>query len=308
VYLGRYAPSPTGDLHLGNARTALIAWLWARAAGGRFLLRFEDLDAARVRRGCAEEQAGSLAWLGLDWDGEPVAQSQRGELYDAAIERLRERGVLYECFCSRADVRRAASAPHGPDGPLYTGVCRDLSASERAQRRSRGREPSLRARMEGAVAFRDDLAGPQSETLEVATGDIVLRRSDGVVAYQLAVVVDDAAQGVTHVVRGADLLDSTARQLQLYQLLGLEPVPGHAHVPLLLGPDGERLSKRHGAVGLAELRAQGADPQALVGWLAHSAGLLESVRPCAPSELVEGFDPAALTREAARIDPGALHW
>jgi glutamyl-tRNA synthetase len=308
VYVGRYAPSPTGDLHLGNARTALIAWLWARRAGGRFLVRFEDLDTGRVRPGCADEQAASLAWLGLDWDGAPVAQSARIDGYERALGALSELGELYECFCSRADVRRAASAPHGPDGPLYMGLCRDLTASERDDRRSLGRRPSLRVRTEGTVEFRDDLAGPQRETLEHTTGDIVLRRSDGVVAYQLAVVVDDAGQGVTHVVRGADLLESTARQLHLYELLELEPAPGHAHVPLLLGPDGQRLAKRHGAVGLAELRAQGADPLAIVGWLAHSAGLLERPDSCAPSELVELFDPDALTREPSRVDPGELRW
>ena len=308
MYVGRYAPSPTGDLHLGNARTALIAWLWARRAGGRFLLRFEDLDTGRVRPGCADEQAGSLAWLGLDWDGEPVSQSARIDDYERALGSLSDLGMLYECFCSRADVRRAASAPHGPNGPLYTGLCRDLSERERDERRSLGRDPSLRAPMHGTVEFRDDLAGLQRETLENTTGDIVLRRSDGVVAYQLAVVVDDASQGVTHVVRGADLLDSTARQLRLYQLLGLEPVPGHAHVPLLLGPDGQRLAKRHGAVGLAELRARGADPLALVGWLAHSAGLLDRPDPCAPAALVERFDPAALRREPSRVDPGELRW
>ena len=308
MYVGRYAPSPTGDLHLGNARTALIAWLWARHAGGQFLLRFEDLDTARVRAGCALLQAESLAWLGLDWDGEPVAQSERMERYDAAIATLRERGVLYECFCSRADVRRAASAPHGPDGPLYSGACRGLSAGERADRKARGRAPSLRVRMEGVVEFADDVMGAQRETLERTSGDIVVQRSDGVVAYQLAVVVDDAAQGVTHVVRGADLLASTGRQLRLYELLGLAPAPGHAHVPLLLGDDGERLAKRHGAVGLAELRDGGADPHAVVGWLAHSAGLLERPEPCAPAALVEGFEPSRLTRHATRIEPGSLRW
>ena len=306
--VGRYAPSPTGDLHLGNARTALIAWLWARHAGGRFLLRFEDLDRARVRPGCAQAQADSLAWLGLDWDGAPVAQSQRGELYDAAFAALAECGVLYECFCSRADVRRAASAPHGPDGPLYGGVCRDLSQSEREARLALGRAPALRVRMESEVEFCDDLAGPQRELLEETTGDIVLRRSDGVVAYQLAVVVDDAAQGVTHVVRGADLLASTARQIRLYELLGLAPVPAYAHVPLLLGGDGERLAKRHGAVGLTELREGGADPRAIVGRLAYSAGLLERPEPCAPASLVESLEPGALERHATRIDPAALRW
>jgi glutamyl-tRNA synthetase len=162
--------------------------------------------------------------------------------------------------------------------------------------------------MEGEVEFSDDLLGPQRERLEETSGDIVLRRSDGVIAYQLAVVVDDDAQGVTHVVRGADLLSSTARQLRLYDLLGLAPVPGYAHVPLLLGDDGERLAKRHGAVGLSELREAGADPRAITGWLAHSAGLLEQAERCAPADLVERFDPAALEREAARIDPASLRW
>jgi glutamyl-tRNA synthetase len=308
VYVGRYAPSPTGDLHLGNARTALIAWLWARRAAGRFLLRFEDLDAARVRPGCAAAQADSLAWLGLDWDGEAVAQSQRSDRYEVALDTLRERGVLYECFCSRADVRRAASAPHGPDGPLYSGACRDLSRAERAARVAAGRAPALRVRMEGEIEFRDDLMGPQHELLEATTGDIVVRRSDGVIAYQLAVVVDDAEQGITHVVRGADLLASTARQIRLYELLGLSPVPGHAHVPLLLGGDGERLAKRHGAVGLTELRESGADPRAVIGRLAFSAGLLEAPEPCTPAALIERFDPAALGREATRIDPASLRW
>ncbi|HSS59694.1 MAG TPA: tRNA glutamyl-Q(34) synthetase GluQRS [Solirubrobacteraceae bacterium] len=303
MYVGRYAPSPTGDLHLGNARTALIAWLWARRTDGRFLLRFEDLDAGRVRPGCAREQADALAWLGLDWDDEPVVQSERGHLYAAALEKLSARGLVYECFCSRADVRRAASAPHGPDGPVYGGTCRDLTSRERERRRALGREPALRVRMQGTVEFHDDLVGCRREILEQDAGDIVVRRSDGVVAYQLAVVVDDAAQGVTHVVRGADLLHSTARQLRLYRLLGLEPVPGHAHVPLLLGPDGARLSKRHGAVGLAELRAQGAHPAAIIGRLAHSAGLLDEPHPCAPAELVERFDPGTLAHDDVRIDP-----
>jgi glutamyl-tRNA synthetase len=308
VYVGRYAPSPTGDLHLGNARTALIAWLWARREGGRFLLRFEDLDAARVRPGCAEAQAASLAWLGLDWDAEPVAQSRRGELYDAALAALHERGVLYECFCSRADVRRAASAPHGPDGPLYSGACRSLSAAERSARIGCGRTPALRVRMEGEVEFRDDLMGPQRELLAATTGDIVVRRSDGVIAYQLAVVVDDAEQSVTHVVRGADLLASTARQIRLYDLLGLAAAPGYAHVPLLLGDDGERLAKRHGAVGLTELREAGVEARAVVGRLAFSAGLLDAPEPCTAVELLERFDPAALEREPTRIDPAFPHW
>ena len=308
MYAGRYAPSPTGDLHLGNARTALIAWLWARHAGGTIGLRFEDLDRGRVRAGCAQEQAASLAWLGLDWDGDPVSQSDRAGLYEDAIAKLRECGVAYECFCSRADVRRAAAAPHGPDGPLYNGACRDLSAHRRAERLALGRAPALRVRMEGEISFCDDLLGERHETLERSSGDIVVRRSDGAIAYQLAVVVDDHAQGITHVVRGADLLASTGRQLRLYELLGLAPLPGHAHVPLLLGDDGDRLAKRHGAVGLAELREGGADPRAIVGWLAHSAGLREHAEPCSPGDLVASFAPSALVHEATRIEGHALHW
>jgi glutamyl-tRNA synthetase len=308
VDVGRYAPSPTGDLHLGNARTALLAWLWARHESGRFLLRFEDLDRGRVREGCAGQQAGSLAWLGLDWDGDAVSQSARGGLYDDAIATLRARGVLYECFCSRADVRRAASAPHGPDGPIYGGTCRDLSPRAVAERRALGRMPALRVRMEGDVEFADELLGPQRETLERTSGDIVVQRSDGVIAYQLAVVVDDAAQGVTEVVRGADLLGSTGRQLRLCELLGLAPPRRYAHVPLLLDDDGERLAKRHGAVGLAELRASDADPRVVAGWLAASAGLLPQPEPCAPADLVAAFDPAALRREPTRIRPSSLHW
>jgi glutamyl-tRNA synthetase len=308
VYAGRYAPSPTGDLHLGNVRTALIAWLWARHAGGTIGLRFEDLDRGRVRAGCAQEQAASLAWIGLDWDGDPVSQSDRAGLYEDAIATLRERGVAYECFCSRADVRRAAAAPHGPDGPIYNGACRNLTARQRAERLALGRVPALRVRMEGQISFRDDLLGERHETLEHASGDIVVRRSDGAIAYQLAVVVDDCAQGVTHVVRGADLLASTGRQLRLYALLGLVPQPGHAHVPLLLGDDGERLAKRHGAVGLPELREGGADPRAIVGWLAHSAGLLERAAPCSPGDLVAAFDPSVLVRDATRIEAHTLHW
>jgi glutamyl-tRNA synthetase len=308
VYVGRYAPSPTGDLHLGNARTALIAWLWARQAGGRFLLRFEDLDTARVRPGSAGRQAASLAWLGLDWDADPVSQSHRSERYEAAIGLLQERGALYECFCSRADVRRAASAPHGPDGPIYPGICRDLTAREREQRRAESRAPALRVRMDGEVAFNDDLLGRRSESLERTSGDIVVRRSDGVIAYHLAVVVDDAAQGVNHVVRGADLLASTARQVRLYDLLELAPVPAYAHVPLMLGPDGMRLAKRHGAVGLDELRAKGADPRAVVGRLAYSAGLLERPEPCTPSALVAGFRPSALPSGDTAVDVRALRW
>lgn len=288
---GRYAPSPTGDLHLGNLRTALLAWLFARSAGGRFLMRMEDLDAGRVRPGVAERQLADLAALGLDWDGEVVFQSARTERYAAALERLRAGGRVYECFCTRAEVRAAASAPHGPlpEG-AYPGTCLRLTGDERTARRAAGRAPALRLRAGGArVTFEDRLLGPQAGVVD----DFVLRRSDGAFAYNLAVVVDDAAQGVGEVVRGADLVDSTPRQLLLARLLGL-PEPAYAHVPLVLGPDGARLAKRHGDVTLREVPA----PAALA-WMARSLGLPAGM---APRELAAAFDPAALPREPSVLD------
>jgi glutamyl-tRNA synthetase len=279
VHIGRYAPSPTGDLHLGNARTALLAWLWARRDGGRILLRIEDLDRARVRPGAEEAQRRDLAALGLDWDGPVVRQSERGALYAAALHRLDAAGLLYPCFCSRADIRAAASAPHGPEGAPYPGTCREFDPDEAGRRLAAGEQAALR--------FRD--------------GDFVVRRRDGVVAYQLAVVVDDADQDVTNVLRGDDLEPSTARQLALWRALALGPEPDYAHVPLLLGPDGERLAKRHGAVSVADALA-GVSPEELVGWLAWTAGLQPEPAPRHPADLVEGFDLARLAREPFTVN------
>jgi glutamyl-tRNA synthetase len=287
---GRFAPSPTGTLHLGNLRTALLSWLFARSAGGRHLVRMEDLDSGRVRPGMAAEQLRDLAAIGIDWDGEVVAQSHRHAAYETAIERLRAAGLVYECFCSRAEIRAAASAPHGPlpEG-TYPGTCLSLSDAQRERKRAGGRPPALRLRA-GAVSvtFHDRILGEQAGVVD----DFVIRRNDGVPAYNLAVVVDDAAQGIGEVVRGDDLLDSTPRQLHLARLLAL-PEPRHAHVPLVLGPDGARLAKRHGAVTLREL-----DPAAAVAWIARSLG-----RPDARTAavLLDGFDPAALPREPARF-------
>jgi glutamyl-tRNA synthetase len=265
---GRYAPSPTGPLHLGNLRTALLAWLFARSAGARFLLRIEDLDPGRSCEHWIEQQLGDLRALGIDWDGEPVRQSERGALYEEAVERLRSAGLVYECFCTRAEIREAASAPHGPGGPLYPGTCRSLSAAERAEQRASGRPPALRVRADRArVEFADRVAGTFSGVVD----DLVVRRNDGAFAYNLAVVVDDADQGVREVVRGADLLDATPGQLWLAERLGLEAPASYAHVPLMLGDDGERLAKRHGAVTLAERVALGANPDEV------RASLLDSV-------------------------------
>ncbi len=281
---GRFAPSPTGELHLGNARTAILAWLWSRSEGGGFTLRVEDLDRPRVRPGLAERQLRELAWLGLTWDEGPdpstgadsgprgpYRQSERTGHYQAALERLGDH--VYECFCSRAEIA-AASAPHGPqdDGPRYPGTCARLAAAQRAQRR-RTRAPALRLRVPpGPVRFDDQLQGPQQFDPQATVGDFVLRRADGIFAYQLAVVADDAAMGVTQVLRGDDLLPSTARQILLYRLLGLTE-PRWAHAGLVLGASGDRLSKRDPAASLAALRDSGRDPREIVDALCDLSGL-----------------------------------
>jgi glutamyl-tRNA synthetase len=280
---GRFAPSPTGTLHVGNLRTALLAWLFARCGGGRFLVRMEDLDTGRVRPGSAEEQLADLAAIGLDWDGEVVFQSARLDLYREAIAAFRAAGRVYECFCTRAEIRAAASAPHGPlpEG-AYPGTCLHLSAAELAEKRASGRPPALRVRADAEhVVFEDRLLGRQEGVVD----DFVVQRNDGAPAYNLAVVVDDAAQGIDEVVRGADLVDSTPRQLFLAGLLGVA-APRHAHVPLVLGPDGARLAKRHGDVTLREVGAAAAR-----AWMLRSLGLPEELTP-------EDFDPATLPREA----------
>jgi glutamyl-tRNA synthetase len=283
---GRFAPSPTGVLHIGNLRTALLAWLFARTQDARFYVRMEDLDQGRVLAGMAEEQLADLRAIGLDWDGEVVAQSNRHALYEDAIEQLRAAGRVFDCFCTRAEIRASASAPHGPQPEgAYPGTCLRLSRGELERKRAGGRPPALRLRADGErVEFDDRLAGRQEGVVD----DFVIRRNDGAPAYNLAVVVDDAAQEVGEVVRGADLLDSTPRQLLLARLLGL-PEPTHAHVPLVLSPDGSRLAKRHGAVTLREL---GAAPA--VDWMARSLRLGNA--RSAP-DLLGRFDPAALIRE-----------
>jgi glutamyl-tRNA synthetase len=292
---GRFAPSPSGPLHLGNLRTALLAWLFARSAGSRFLLRIEDLDRERSRPEHERAQLHDLRALGLDWDGEPVRQSKRTELYRAALERLRGEGRVYPCWCTRAEIRAAAEAPHGPlpDG-AYPGTCRRLTAEQRARReRDAGRPPSLRLDAQGeALAFDDRLHGRAEGTVD----DFVLWRWDGTPAYNLAVVVDDADQGIEEVVRGGDLIDSTPRQLLLYRLLGL-PAPAHAHVPLVLGPDGDRLAKRHGAVTLTDRATLGETPADALAWMAVSLAMAEPGERVSAADLVDRFDPARLPRQ-----------
>jgi glutamyl-tRNA synthetase len=314
-YRGRFAPSPTGPLHLGNARTALLSWLAARAAGGEYLLRVEDLDAPRVRPELESRILAELRWLGLDWDEGPdvgggvgpYRQSGRAARHAEAVGRLRASGRAYPCFCSRAEIAAAARAPHGPgeDGPRYPGTCRDLSPGEAARRAER-RRPAFRLRVEpGPVRFPDGVHGPQALDVAGTVGDFVVMRADGVAAYQLACALDDVEMGVTDVVRGDDLLPSTARQILVQGALGLVP-PRFAHVPLVTGEDGARLAKRHGALSLGELRERGADPRAVAGLLAELSGLAPPGARLFPRDLVDGFALGRIPRAAAVLPPGRV--
>lgn len=295
---GRYAPSPTGDLHLGNLRTALCAWLWARRAGGSFVLRIEDLDQPRVRVDATARMLADLRWLGIDWDEGPEVggpfgpyyQSERQALYLDALATLRARGVLYPCYCSRAELTRLASAPApGEDGPRYPGTCRTLSAKQRQQHERAGKRPAWRVRLpEGMVNFMDLVQGPQTQDVAAAVGDIIVQRSDGIIAYQLAVVVDDGWMGITQVVRGADLLASTPRQIALGRLLGW-PQPAYAHVPLLTDATGAKLSKRERSAGLAPLQAAGMSPEVVIGQLAASMGMVPDATPISMHDLLMRF-------------------
>jgi glutamyl-tRNA synthetase len=286
---GRFAPSPTGTLHVGNLRTALLAWLFARGQDARYLVRMEDLDQGRVQAGAAERQLRDLRAIGLDWDGEVIAQSHRHHAYEDAIRQLLDAGDLYECFCTRAEIRAAASAPHGPlpEG-AYPGTCLRLTEAQKRRKRDGGRPPALRIRAAAArVAFVDRVHGPQEGVVD----DFVVRRNDGAPAYNLAVIVDDAWQGIGEVVRGDDLLDTTPRQIFLAERLGLA-APAYAHVPLVLGPDGARLAKRHGSVTLDDI-----EPGAAVRWMARTLGLPEADRA---ADLLPAFAPTALPRAPTR--------
>ncbi|MET0693120.1 MAG: tRNA glutamyl-Q(34) synthetase GluQRS [Propionibacteriaceae bacterium] len=288
VGAGRYAPSPTGQLHLGNLRTAVLAWLFARSTGRRFLLRMEDLDLHRVRPGYAAQQEADLATLGITFDDNPVRQSLRFDRYDAALELLRD--VTYECFCTRREIAEAASAPHG-GVRRYAGTCRDLSATQRAERRLT-RSPALRLRGGGAVqTVQDELHGAVTGVVD----DFVLRRNDGVAAYNLAVVVDDAAMGVDQVVRGDDLLTSAPGQAYLAGLLGAA-VPRYAHVPLAVNAAGARLAKRDGAVTMSDLAARGVTAPMVLSLLASSLGLAAQGESVTLSGMLDRFDPGRLPR------------
>ncbi len=295
---GRFAPSPTGPLHLGNLRTALLAWLFARGAGARFLVRIEDLDPGRSRRAHEAGQLADLAALGLEWDGPALRQSERRERHRAALAQLQASGRVYPCWCTRAEIREAASAAHGPlpEG-AYPGTCKRLTAAQRAERERSGRQPALRLDAGGEqIAFVDRLHGP----VDAVVDDLVLWRGDDTPAYNLAVVVDDADQGVGEVVRGDDLLDTTPRQLLLQRLLRLPPI-SYAHVPLVLGPDGARLAKRHGAVTLGDRAARGESATDVVAWMACSLGLADPGEAVDLPLLLARFDPARLPRDATTL-------
>lgn len=304
---GRFAPSPTGALHLGNLRTALLAWLAARSTGRKFIIRMEDLDRVQAAPEHEEQQLADLATIGLDWDGDVVRQSERFDIYRDALADLDRRGLVYECFCSRREVRAeieaSPSAPHLPPGS-YPGTCRTITSQRRAALLADGRTPALRLRASESmdsdgpelVGFDDIVAGHHRGGVD----DVVLRRNDGVPSYNLAVVIDDALQGVTQVVRGDDLLDSTPRQIHLQRLLDLA-TPEYGHVPLVFGDDDERLSKRHGSVSIAELVADGASIDAVVAELLASCGVDVDPRAASSqlSELAERFDLAQVTRGIA---------
>jgi len=293
---GRYAPSPSGPLHLGNLRTALIAWLQARLASQPLILRMEDLDLPRVKAGSSEQILDDLRWLGLDWDagpdiGGPAApykQSARNRFYQQAFERLLEGESIYPCYCSRKDIQQAASAPHAHEhGPIYPGTCRDPDRRTEMQRRHPNKAAAWRYQVPArTIDFEDRVVGPVSQTLEIDVGDFVIKRADGLFAYQLAVVVDDGMMGITDVVRGADLLDSTARQIELFEALGYS-IPNYWHVPLMVDEQGARLSKRDGSDSLELWRQQGKRAEAVIGLLAHSAGLIDQDCPISARELLQ---------------------
>ena len=291
--IGRFAPSPSGRMHLGNVFSAMLAWLSIRSCGGRLVLRIEDLDPDRCRPEYADTLKRDLEWLGLTWDTEQTPQSRRSEAYREMFSRLEERGLIYPCYCSRTELH-AASAPHASDGTvLYAGTCRNLTPSERA---ARTKAPCWRVRVpDEDVSFTDGVQGEYTQNLAHGCGDFILRRADGVYAYQLAVVTDDAEAGVTQVVRGSDLLSSTPRQIWLQRQLGF-PEPAYYHVPLLVAPDGRRLSKRERDLDMGALRER-YTPQALLVLLAHACGLLSHSEAVRADELAGEFSWRMVRKE-----------
>jgi glutamyl-tRNA synthetase len=313
VVRSRLAPSPTGHLHLGNARTFLLTWLHVRAAGGSLVLRVDDLDGPRVRQEAVGETIEDLTWLGLHWDAEAgvLVQSRRAEVYAEAADGLLSRGLAYPCVCTRSEIGiavgdTASSAPHGPEGPRYPGTCRGRWSTRAQAEAASGKPACLRLKTEpGQVRFDDLLYGPQAFDPSMETGDFVIHRNNGVAAYQLATVIDDAESGVDLVIRGSDLLSSTARQRLLQTALGL-PMPQVLHVPLVVGEDGRRLAKRHGDTSIRRLRELGWSAAALLARLGATAGL------CGPEEevtlgvLLARYDLARLSTAPVVFTPAWL--
>lgn len=296
---GRFAPTPSGRLHLGNLLCALLAYLSARRAGGRFLLRIEDLDAPRCPRSLAKAAMEDLAFLGIRWDEPPLYQSERAQIYQRYAEALTQMGLTYPCFCSRAQLHAAFAPNRGDALPVYAGACAHLTPEEIALR-ARVRRPALRLRVsDETLTVQDGCQGAYSANLASDCGDFIIRRSDGLCAYHLAVVVDDALSGVTQVVRGRDILPSTPQQIYLQRLLRF-PTPEYAHIPLLEDPEGRRLAKRDGDLDLSSLSRR-FSRDAILGMLAFSVGLLEENRPCDMDALIAGFDWARVRREDARL-------
>ena len=307
--VGRFAPTPSGKMHLGNVLCCLVAWLSARSQGGKVLLRVEDLDPERSGADYERQIEEDLRWLGLDWDeggleaaGGRYCQSGRSGVYEQYFDILSEKGLMYPCFCSRAELH-AADAPHLSDGRyFYPGTCRNLTPEEAAEK-AKKRKPAWRVKVpDETVRFTDLHYGPYAENLAAECGDFVVRRADGVFAYQLATAVDDGLMGVTEVVRGRDLIGSTARQLWLQRTLGL-PSPVYGHIPLLTDWDGRRLSKRDGDLDLARLREKWR-PEEIIGMLAEAAGILPAYRPVSARELVPLFSWGKVKKRDVRLPEG----
>ena len=300
--VGRFAPTPSGRMHLGNVFAALIAWLSVRSRDGEMVLRMEDLDTQRTSAAFAETLRDDLRWLGLTWDRETPAQSQRSAVYDKYFEILREKGLLYPCYCTRSQLH-SVNAPHLSDGTyVYPGTCRNLTEGERA---AFHRPPAWRVVVPDRVwTVEDKIQGTYRCNLATECGDMVVRRADGVYVYQLAVTVDDGEAGVTEVVRGMDLLSSAPRQMYLQALFGF-PHPEYAHVPMLLAPDGRRLSKRDRDLDLGILR-QRLTREALLGVLAFAAGLIDQEVPVSLEELTKEFSWKKLSGDSIFLDPARL--
>ena len=296
---GRFAPSPTGRMHAGNIFSALVSWVICKRSGGGVVLRIEDLDRSRSKAGYIDQIMRDFEYLGLTWDYGPFYQSTRDSAYEAAYERLHEMGLIYPCYCTRADLH-AASAPHPGEKPIYPGTCRLLSHGELQEKEraaaATGRKPSFRIRVPNDLySFRDGFQGTCEQLLDRDCGDFVVRRSDGAFAYQLAVVVDDAAQGVNCIVRGSDLLSSTPQQLFLQDILGLSR-PVYAHVPLMMGPDGHRLSKRHKDADLECLLERFGSAQGILGHISFLAGLVPEDEPFSAEQILRYADLSALKK------------